>query len=79
MRPIALMLLFVGSLGLAWRMSGAAATPADFRVTIKTTDGGAGVEMECQRGCAWTKLTFACDGNVECAAVVDAFGVHGKS
>ena len=74
MKRLAVVLLLVGSPALGWHNIGAAQAPTNFQIAMKTTD--AGVEMECQRGCEWTKLTFACDGNVECLGVVDAQGVH---
>jgi len=74
MTRLALVLLLVGSPAFGWHNVGAAQAPTDFQITMKTTD--AGVEMECQRGCEWTKLTFGCDRKVDCRAVVDAQGVH---
>jgi hypothetical protein len=76
MKRFAVVLLLVSSPALAWHMFGAAhETPSDFQITMKTT--ARGVEMECHRGCAWTKLTFGCDGKIDCAALLDAHGVQG--
>jgi len=77
MTRLVLALLLVGSPALAWHIFGAAQEArSDFQITVKTT--AQGVEMACQRGCYWKTLTFGCDGKVECAAEVDAHGVHGK-
>ena len=49
---------------------------ASFHVTITTTDRGAGVKMTCDRGCAWTELTFGCGSDrADCTAQIDEYGV----
>ena len=51
---------------------------AEFKVTVKTTDRGAGFKITCERGCAWKELSYGCgDGKAECTAMVDAKGVGG--
>jgi hypothetical protein len=48
--------------------------PVSFSIVVTQTDKG--LEMKCQKGCAWKTLTYACGGKVPCSAIVDERGVH---
>ena len=79
MKRIALVLLLVVTPTLGGYLYGATQSPlAEFKVTIKTTDRGAGFKITCERGCAWKELSYGCgDGKAECTAMVDAKSVGG--
>ncbi len=53
------------------------AKPVPFSIVVTQTDNG--LEMECQKGCAWKTLTYSCGGKIPCSARVDEGGVHGAS
>jgi hypothetical protein len=57
----------------AWQFGQAQAPLADFKITVEA--GADGVKLECSKGCAWTKLSFGCDGKQQCKAPVDQTGV----
>ncbi len=76
MKTIAFWIILASVAALSYgRLAVAQSREADFSVVVKTTDQG--VELTCRRGCAWTALTFACEGKRECEALVDARGVRG--
>jgi len=56
----------------AWAGSGE--RPVPFSIVVTQT--AKGVEMKCQKGCAWKELTFSCNGKIPCSATVDERGVR---
>jgi putative transposase len=49
---------------------------AHFKITITTTDRGAGLKMSCERGSHWNDLSFGCaPSRADCSAQVDESGV----
>ena len=50
--------------------------PVPFSIVVTQT--AKGLEMKCQKGCAWKELAFLCDGKVPCSAIVDEHGVRGE-
>ena len=76
MERLAAVLLFAIALTAGGYLVGnAQAELAHFKLTVTTTDRGAGVKMTCERGCAWKELSFGCDGKVECSGHVDEYGL----
>ena len=51
--------------------------PVSFSIVVTQTTKG--LEMKCQKGCAWKTLTYSCDGKVPCSAIVDERGVQGTA
>ena len=47
--------------------------PADFLILVEAT--GSGVNLVCQRGCAWKELSFECGDELPCKSPIDAFGM----
>ena len=50
-----------------------AGDPAQFKIDILVTDTG--VELVCDKGCAWTELSFSCDGGTPCSSGIDQNGM----
>jgi hypothetical protein len=46
--------------------------------SIVVTTSPTGLEMSCSNGCAWTKLSYACNENTPCWAKVNERGVEGR-
>lgn len=77
-KKIAIGLCFVSPavLFVLWqRSAGAQDSPPHFSISV--TETAQEIEMKCQAGCAWQKLSYSCDGEVPCSAVVDERGVRG--
>jgi len=51
------------------------AEPVPFSIVVTQTDKG--LEMKCQKGCAWNTLTYSCGGKLPCSAIVNEHGVRG--
>lgn len=71
------LLITLATLFIAWEArSQSEAKPVPFSIVVTQTDKG--LEMECQKGCAWKTLTYSCGGKVSCSATVDESGVSGR-
>lgn len=46
---------------------------ADFLIIVEAT--GSGVNLVCERGCAWKELSFECGEQLPCKSPIDAFGM----
>jgi len=77
MKRMPLVLLFVIAPTLGGYMVGAAQPQvAHFKITVTTTDRGAGFKMVCERGCHWEDLSFGCGpSRTDCSGQVDESGV----
>jgi hypothetical protein len=51
----------------------AAPDAADFLITVEAT--GSGVNLVCQRGCAWKELSFDCGDHLPCKSPIDGLGM----
>src|SRR5262245_50865851 len=47
--------------------------PTDFLIIVEATTSG--VNLVCQRGCAWKELSFGCGEQLPCKSPIDAFGM----
>jgi uncharacterized protein (TIGR02246 family) len=62
---------------MAWQaVAWSGEKPVPFSIVVSQT--AKGLEMKCQKGCAWKELAFSCDGKVPCSAIVDEHGVRGE-
>ena len=61
----------------AYAAGGAEQELADFEVVVKANSGGA--ELRCNKGCAWTELSFSCAEADACVGIVDELGVRGAN
>ncbi len=68
-------LLLAGVLLALGTFAGSEKESPGFSITVTQT--GLGLEMTCQAGCEWTKLTYSCMGRVPCSSVVNEKGVRG--
>ena len=66
--------IVLGAILGAWRLGEAQARVAQFHFTIQRTE--AGVNMQCQEGCAWKTLSFGLRGDR--AQAVDGMGMAEK-
>ncbi len=46
---------------------------ADFLIIVEAT--GSGVNLVCERGCAWKALSFECGDQLPCKSPIDALGM----
>ena len=76
-RKVLLMGVVFALVVFAYRAGGAEQELADFELVVEATSSGA--ELRCNRGCAWTELSFACGEAEACVGIVDQFGVSGAS
>ena len=47
--------------------------PSTFKIYIEATSYG--VELRCEKGCAWETLKWGCDGNLPCGSSIDQMGM----
>lgn len=64
-------LIVVGIVLGAWHLGQAQAPVGQFHLTIQRSENG--VKMQCQKGCAWTDLSFGLTDDR--AQAVDAMGM----
>lgn len=73
--------LFAGVLlaaaGLSIAQSPAQAV-SEFEIEVAVDYAAKSVKMQCNEGCAWEALSFACEGEDTCSALVSETGVGGS-
>lgn len=71
-------LVILATLLIAWEAkSRPEAKPVPFSIVVTQTDKG--LEMECQKGCAWKTLAYSCGEKTPCSATVNEVGMQGAS
>lgn len=69
----ALLLVLAAFWALSPTPSTADQTTKSFRIVIEKTESG--FEMVCEEGCAWETLSYSCDGQSDCKALLNKSGI----